>query len=234
MCLDRRGENRIVCAVATNHESRVATQIEVRIVRTDSRKQQFIGRPRCRRQRVELAVVHPRKPGRLGTRRADTFKIQVLIAVFFTQHAQRCRRRKLEVDGQDLAHEVERQVVLVLPGRVDLENIQQERPLEIFALYDCHGPPHRRTGVSVGFYCAYNLHVGVGVVVEMKHRVMLTADLIFALEVRSLVLRDGVVGNRLFGPGRIFFQVVAAALLFDIDETDEPVVLQNFVPFLVQ
>ena len=78
---------------------------------------------------------------------------------------------------------------------------------------------HPGTWISVDFGRAGHLDIGAGRVEEVQIRVVLAALFVLALEMRSLVLRHCVVGDRLLGPGRIFFQVIAAALLLNVDET---------------
>ena len=67
----------------------------------------------------------------------------------------------------------------------------------------------------------------------MQFRVVLAADLIPSVEMRRLILHQRVVRDRLLGPGGVFRQVVAAALLLDVDETRHPVVLKDFVTLFV-
>ena len=58
---------------------------------------------------------------------------------------------------------------------------------------------------------------------------MLASDFILTLKVRRFILGNRVVGNGLFGPRFVFLQVVATALLSDVDETCETIILKYLV-----
>ena len=138
-----------------------------------------------------------------------------------------------EAGGDDVAVEVQRQVVARGLAAVHLQQVQRDRQAQVGMAQQRLGAGEHHAGVGVAHRCRGNLGIGIGLEEAHLRRVFLAAFPV-ALEVALLVHHQGVVRHGLLGPAAVLGQVDAAALGFHVEEAGRAVVGHHWIAVVVE